>query len=227
MKLKLQYFGHLMQRTDSLEKTLMLGKIEGGGEGDDRGWDGWMASPTWQTGVWVSSRSWWWTGKPGMMQSMGSQRVGHNWVTELNSACMRWAIQCSHVVPALLGFPGKESASHCRRSKRHSLYPYVGKIPWRRKWQPTPVFLPGQRSLVGYSPFGYKESDIVDHTCMQTAWSRTGREHEYMLKEYLRGRDSCLAALIREGMRWTGRMCVLFWIGWVSNDFKHQGGNVE
>ena len=50
-------------------------------------------------------------------------------------------------------------------------------------------------------------------TCMQTAWSRTGREHEYMLKEYLRGRDSCLAALIREGMRWTGRMCVLFWIG--------------
>ena len=46
LKLKLQYFVHLMQRTDSLEKTLMLGKIEGGGEGDDRGWDGWMASPT-------------------------------------------------------------------------------------------------------------------------------------------------------------------------------------
>ena len=54
------------------------------GEGDDRGWDGWMASPTQWTWVWVSSRSWWWTGRPGMLQSMGLQRVGHNWATELN-----------------------------------------------------------------------------------------------------------------------------------------------
>ena len=58
VKLELQYFGHLMWRTDSLEKTLMLGKIEGG-EGDDRGWDGWMASPAQWTWVWASSRSWW------------------------------------------------------------------------------------------------------------------------------------------------------------------------
>ena len=57
LKPKLQYFGHLMRRTDSLEKTLMLGKIEGRGEGDDRGWDGWMASPTWWTWVWVDSGS--------------------------------------------------------------------------------------------------------------------------------------------------------------------------
>ena len=55
-----------------------------GGEGDDRGWDGWMASPTQWTWVWVNSRSWWWTGRPGVLQSMGSQRVGHDWVTELN-----------------------------------------------------------------------------------------------------------------------------------------------
>ena len=55
-----------------------------GGEGDDRGWDGWMASPTRWTWVWVNSRSWWWTGKPGVLWFMGSQRVGHNWVTELN-----------------------------------------------------------------------------------------------------------------------------------------------
>ena len=54
------------------------------GEGDDRGWDGWMASPTQWTWVWVDSRSWWWTGRPGMMRFMGSQRVGHDWVTELN-----------------------------------------------------------------------------------------------------------------------------------------------
>ena len=55
-----------------------------GGEGDDRGWDGWMASPTWWTWVWVNSRSWWWTGRPGMLRFMGWQRVGHDWVTELN-----------------------------------------------------------------------------------------------------------------------------------------------
>ena len=58
-------------------------RLKAGGEGDDRGWDGWMASPTWWTWVWVSSGSSWWTGKPGMLQSMGSQRVRRNW-TELN-----------------------------------------------------------------------------------------------------------------------------------------------
>ena len=55
-----------------------------GGKGDDRGWDGWMASPTRWTWVWVNSGGWWWTGRPGVLQFMGSQRVGHNWVTELN-----------------------------------------------------------------------------------------------------------------------------------------------
>ena len=84
LKLKLQYFGHLMQRTDSMEKTLMLGKIEGWRRRDDRGCDGWMASQRWWTWVWVNSGSWWWVGKPGMLQSTGSQRVGHNWATELN-----------------------------------------------------------------------------------------------------------------------------------------------
>ena len=83
LKLKLQYFGYLMWRTDSYEKTLMLGKLKAGGEGDNRGWDCWMASPTQWTGVWASFRSWWWTGKPGVLQSMRSQRVGHDWVTEL------------------------------------------------------------------------------------------------------------------------------------------------
>ena len=84
LKLKLQYFGHLMRRADSLEKTLMLGKIEGRGKGDDRGWDGWIVSLNQWTWVWVNSGSWWWTGRPGMLQSMGSQRIGHDWVTELN-----------------------------------------------------------------------------------------------------------------------------------------------
>ena len=59
------------------------------GEGDDRGWDGWMASPTRWIWVWINSRSWWWTGRPGMLQFMGSQGVGHDWVnwTELNWLC--------------------------------------------------------------------------------------------------------------------------------------------
>ena len=84
LKLKLQYFGHLMLRVDSLEKTLMQEGFRAGGEGDDRGWDGWMASLTQWTWDWVNSRSWWWTGRPGVLQFMGSQRVGHDWATELN-----------------------------------------------------------------------------------------------------------------------------------------------
>ena len=73
LKLKLHYFAHLMRRTGSLEKTLMLGKTEAGGEGDNRGWDGWMAPPTRWRWVWASSGSWWWTGRPGVLQSMRSQ----------------------------------------------------------------------------------------------------------------------------------------------------------
>ena len=53
-------------------------RLKAGGEWDNRRWDGWMASPTWYTWVWASSRSWWWTGKPGILHSMGSQRVGHD-----------------------------------------------------------------------------------------------------------------------------------------------------
>ena len=84
LKLKLQYFGHLIQRADSFEKTLMLGKIEGRRRRWRQRMNGWMASPTRWTWVLVNSGSWWWTGRPGVMQFMGSQRVGHNWATELN-----------------------------------------------------------------------------------------------------------------------------------------------
>ena len=84
LKLKLQYFAHLMQRTDSFEKTLMVERLKVGEEGDNRGWDGWMASPTPWTWVWVNSGSWWWTGRPCMLQVMGSQRARHHWETELN-----------------------------------------------------------------------------------------------------------------------------------------------
>ena len=89
LKLKLQYFGHLMRRTDSLERPWWWERLKMGGDGDDRGWDGRMASLTWWTWVWVNSSSWWWAGRPGVLQSMGSQRVGHGWGTELN-----WIMPC-------------------------------------------------------------------------------------------------------------------------------------
>ena len=84
LMLKLQYFGQLTWSTNSLEKTLMLGTIEGRRRRGQQRWDGWMASPTRRTWVWESSGSWWWTRKPGVLQSMELERVGHNWVTELN-----------------------------------------------------------------------------------------------------------------------------------------------
>ena len=96
LKLKLQYFGHLMWRTDSLEKTLMMGKTEGMRR---RWWQrtrwlggimsltvGWLWGWLMVGWTWVSAGfgSWWWTGKPGVLQSMGSQRVRCEWATELN-----------------------------------------------------------------------------------------------------------------------------------------------
>ena len=83
LKLKLQYFGHLMQRIDSSEKTLCWEGLGAGGEGDDRGWDGWMTSPTRWAWDWVNSGSGWWTGRFGVLRFMGLQRLLSDW-TELN-----------------------------------------------------------------------------------------------------------------------------------------------
>ena len=81
LKLKLQYFGHHLSH---LKRPWSWERLKAGGEWDDRGWDGWMASLTQWTWVWVNPGSWCWTGRPGMLQSMGSQRVRHDWATELN-----------------------------------------------------------------------------------------------------------------------------------------------
>ena len=98
LKLKLQYFAHLMWRADSFEKTLMLGKIEGMRR---RGWQRmrWLdGSPTQWTWIWVDSRSRWWTGTPGVLQFIGSQRAGHDWETELNWINNLWVWYWCHIL---------------------------------------------------------------------------------------------------------------------------------
>ena len=75
-----------------------------GGEGDDRGWNGWMASLTRWTWISVNYRSWWWTGRPGVLQFMGSQRVGHDWVTELNWTERANILKKGHILPTLINW---------------------------------------------------------------------------------------------------------------------------
>ena len=83
LKLKLQYLATWCEELTHWKRPWSWERLKAG-EGDDRGWYGWMASPTQWTWVWVSSGSWWWTGRPGVLQSIGLQRVGHDWATGLN-----------------------------------------------------------------------------------------------------------------------------------------------
>ena len=128
-----------------------------------------MASPTRWTWVWVSSGSWWWTGKPGVLQFMVLQRVRHDWATELPD----WTD--SQINKYLL----KTTRSVVRwswRNLRKQTY-RKRKITWRRKWQPTPIFLPrefhGQRSLVGCSLWGHKELDTTEWLTLSISRSST------------------------------------------------------
>ena len=102
LKLKLQYFDHLMQRAH-LKKPWSWEGSGAGGERDNRGWDAWMASPTRWTYVWVNSGSWWWTGRPGVLRFMGSQRVGHDWATVLNWTELNasWVVQMVKNLPVI------------------------------------------------------------------------------------------------------------------------------
>ena len=148
LKLKLQYFDHLMRRVDSLEKPWCWEGLGTGG-GDDREWDGWMASLTQWTWVWVNSVSWWWTGRPGVLWFIGLQRVGHNWATELNWNSM--------------SFPHSSASEESVCSAGEwGLIPGSGRFPG----EPPPVFFSGeshgQRSLVGYSPWVTKVGHDLD-----------------------------------------------------------------
>ena len=113
LKLKLQYFGHLMQRTDSFEKTLMLGKIEGRRRrGQER--MRWLDGITnWMDMIWASSRRWWWIGRPGMLQSMGSQSQTQlsDWTELIMDLCWQSTVSTfQHTVYRCHCFPGY---SHC------------------------------------------------------------------------------------------------------------------
>ena len=105
-------------------KSWLIGKdwcwegVGAGGEGDARGWDGWMASPTRWTWVWVNSGRWWWTGRPGVLHFMGSQRVGHDWATERN-----WTeLTCPLPIPFTFScwgpFPLSQGLCHSLTSSR-------------------------------------------------------------------------------------------------------------
>ena len=93
-------------------------RLNAGGEGDDRGWDGWMASWTWWTWVWANSGRWWRTGKPGVLQSMRLQRAGHNWAERLNNNCSQvlagargiFSFSMWHLVPGPGIEPGDEAS---------------------------------------------------------------------------------------------------------------------
>ena len=156
-----------------------------GGEGDDRGWDGWMASLTWWTWVWVISRSLWWTGRPGMLQFMGSQRVRHEWATELNwrnnyDFCLAmmickylWKWKPWNISIQLKCWIVKQWTLEIEIVNWYMwllLFPLrlhednkwilrklsMGKIPWRKERLPTPVFWPGESHGL-YSPWGCKK----------------------------------------------------------------------
>ena len=127
----------------------------GAGEGDDRGWDGWMASPTRWTWIWVKSGRWWWTGRPGMLWFMGSQRVRHDWATELNWIDLRVSL----VAQLVKNRPAVQETQFNSST---------GKIPWRRAWQPIPVLLPGKSPWteepggLGRIRWGHKDMDMTE-----------------------------------------------------------------
>ena len=105
-----------------------------GGKGDNRGWDGWMASPTWWTRVWVNSGSWWWTGRPGVLQFMGWQRVGHDWATDLiwSELLTYWGNETFLVLLIWMeNAASKTQLTKCRNKRERAFI--HGPVYWRKK----------------------------------------------------------------------------------------------
>ena len=190
------------------------------GEGNNKSWEGWMSSLSQWTWVWASSCSWWWTGKPGVLLSTGSQRVRQDWRTELNwtlcngsrvgcwkgSGCVQdlhssnlafrvllmsfcdsggyqtdfSGMKMLHLVVIIFHrwSSGEESTCQCKRHRKCRFDPWIGKIPWSRKWQPTPVFLPGtshgQKSLAGFRPW-VEKTWTWQHTLMSLVLQKSSK----------------------------------------------------
>ena len=103
LKLKLQFLVTWREELTHLKRPWCWERLKVGGEGNNRGWDGWMVSLTQWTWVWVNSGSWWWTGRPGVLRFMGSQRVGHEWATELKWSALNSLIS-GFIYLSLLSF---------------------------------------------------------------------------------------------------------------------------
>ena len=103
LKPKLQYFGDLMWRVTHLKRPWCWERLRAEEERDDRGWDSWMESPTQWIWVWVNSGSWWWTGRPGVLWFMGSQRVRHDWAAELNWGTLSVGIIVAFISQSVCG----------------------------------------------------------------------------------------------------------------------------
>ena len=130
LKLKLQYFGHPDAKNWLIKKRPWCWeRLKAGGEGDDRGWDCWMTSRTRWTWVRASSGSWWWTEKPGLLQSVGSQRVSHDWVTELTDWLYQIFFLLEYNCFTML-------CSFLLYNKVNQLYVYIHPLP------PDPFFHP-------------------------------------------------------------------------------------
>ena len=143
-----------------LKKPWCWERLKAGGEGDDRGWDGWMASPTRWTWVWVNSGSWWWTGRPGVLQSMGSQRPGHDWATELNWYITGGVFFFAVWVWKTLSGDHDGFASGASSKEPSGSISGWGRVPWGGHGNPVQYSClenpRGQRSLVGYLPWCHR-----------------------------------------------------------------------
>ena len=165
------YCVHICEELTHWKRLWCWEGLGAGGEGNDRGWDVWMASPTQWTWVWVNSGSWWCTGRPGVLQFMGSQRVGYDWATELNWT-EYWNAFTFSPVDGYLGFRFFQFVlllllyfsmfllKHCAKTMSFG-YISRGRVIGSNDMHvlhPTPVLLPGKshgwRSLVGCTPWG-------------------------------------------------------------------------